>query len=140
MLGADDVALLASQWEIELEKTDMRPEAVEVWINRIRRSCVYVAVPKTHPAIALVIADWAISNGRMLLGGKDGVPEKAPKEDPIAWQEWLKSYFLNAQQVRDALEQLGWTFRNAFLANQTVISSTSEGTQGWLVDVSAASF
>ena len=136
----DDVAALAQQWEAVLEATDVRPEALEAWLTRVRRACQYIAVPASHPAIALVVADWVVDGRRMLISDRPGVPQRVPKEVPLEWEEWLAYFFTKQNETRDALVQLGWSVRDAMFANQAIASPNSGDDGGWLADAASVAF
>ncbi|MDO9201238.1 MAG: hypothetical protein Q7U58_07850, partial [Hydrogenophaga sp.] len=104
------------------------------------RACQYIAVPASHPAIALVVADWVVDGRRMLISDRPGVPQRVPKEVPLEWEEWLAYFFTKHNETRDALVQLGWSVRDAMFANQAIASLNSGNDGGWLADAASVAF
>lgn len=136
----DDLSALSLQWEDALESTDARPEQIDEWLTQVRRSRQYIAVAATHPAIALVVADWVVGSRRMLISDQLGVPQKQPKDAPMEWDRWLSHFFKKPNETRDALVHLGWSVRDAMLANHPIISPNDDGATGWFADASSVAF
>ena len=70
---SDDLLALSQQWEELVEKTDARPDEIASWVKEVQGATQYIVAPATHPAIALVLADWAIENKRLLVAGAEGI-------------------------------------------------------------------
>jgi hypothetical protein len=136
----DDLEALTQQWESLLDKTDVRPEEVASWIREVKSASQYIVAPAMHPAIALVLADWAIENKRLLVAGADGIPTQSPKNAPSGWESWLANFFDSKGDVRTALEQLGWSLRDVLTRND-VQSTTNDGdVDSWFTGASSIAF
>lgn len=137
---ADDLPALSQQWEELVEKTDARPDEIASWVKEVQCATQYIVAPATHPAIALVLADWAIENNRLLVAGAEGIPMQAPKNVPKEWEDWLAGFFTSKNDIRNALEQLGWSLRDA-LTRSDVQSETKTGDgDSWFTSASFVAF
>lgn len=136
----DDLQLLTQQWESLLEKTDARPEMIDAWIKRVLAAENYIVASNTHPAFALVLGDWAIANNRLLVSDLEGLPTERPFQQPLAWQEWLSKSFDTSTEIRSALEQLGWSLRDALMKSDAAIANTDSDGEGWSADTSEFAF
>lgn len=138
--AGDDLQQVFQQWETLLEATDASPGDIEKWLLELRRARQYIVAPGTHPAFALVIADWAIENKRLLVGTESGIPATKPKQSPMEWQEWLKRSFGSTAKARAALEQLGWSLGDALLHSPVAVENKPDDGTAWGVDTSSFSF
>ena len=137
---SDDLQALSQQWEALVEKSDARPGAIASWVKDVKSATQYIVAPATHPAIALVLADWAIENKRLLVAGAEGVPMQAPKNVPKEWENWLASFFTNKSDIRTALEQLGWSLRDALTRDDVQFEPTIGEGDSWFSSASSNAF
>ena len=139
--SSDNLLELSQKWEVLVEKTDAPAVAVADWMASIESATQYIVAPATHPAFALVLADWAIENKRLLLTDADNAPKQQPKKVPKEWEDWLAKSFQSTQTIRSALEQLGWSLRDALMCNEVSISETkANASDSWFTDASFAAF
>ena len=108
--SADDKKEISKSFELKLDATECRSDDVTSWLLGIGESSDYIAASHHHPAIPLVLADWAISQRRPLLSDHDGLPPMLPRENPSNWAEWLGNHFA-IRQIQVAQQQLGWASR-----------------------------
>jgi len=137
---SDDLPVLSQQWEELVEKTDARPEAIASWVKEVQGATQYIVAPATHPAIALVLADWAIENKRLLVAGAEGIPMQAPKNVPKEWEDWLAGFFTSKNDVRTALEQLGWSLRAALTRSDVQSETKTSDDDSWFTSASFVAF
>lgn len=97
-------------------------------LERIKRARGYMAVRNELPELVLVFVDWAMRNNRILLSKESSIPTRVPKDDPLAWETWLQHSF-NEAAIRDALERLGWSMRQALLAPRAQDDETSAASE-----------
>lgn len=137
---ADDLPALAKQWEVQLEKTSASAREIEDWLNSIQKAKGYIVAQGTHPAFALVLADWAMSQKRMLVAGNEFIPIVLPSQGPLEWSKWLADFFVDSKPIREALDDLGWSMRE--LLNQVPQSAEQTPTsgEGWFASATDVSF
>lgn len=136
--NGDDMAALTQQWEVLLEKTDVRPEAIDAWLKQAQRASEYIVATATHPAFALVLADWAIGQRRLLMGTQGDIPDGKPMQSPLEWGEWLNKTFDDKSLVRGAMEKLGWSVKDAIMRADTAITQNEDVADGWSANVTCA--
>ncbi len=138
--NSDDLHALSQQWEELVEKTDARPNEISSWVKEVQSATQYIVAPATHPAIALVLADWAIENKRLLAAGVEGIPLQAPKNVPKEWEDWLASFFTSKNDIRTALEQLGWSLRDALTRSDVQNETQTSDGDSWFTSASFVAF
>lgn len=134
----DDLHAISQKWEEQLENTEARPDDVDKWLDHVRRSSEYIAATDAHPAFALLLADFALGQGRMLMGGAQCPPIKRPCLAPMEWQEWLAHSGQNQFTVQVALEQLGWSMKHILMSAPTPETEQSGDASNWLTAASTA--
>lgn len=137
---ADDLQGLSKKLEVLVEKSDARPEAIESWVKAIQSADQYIVAPATHPAIPLVLADWAMENKRLIVAGADGVPLKAPKHSPREWEDWLAGFFTARSDIQTALTQLGWSLCDALMRNDVQSEKNEDVSDLWFTNATSYSF
>ncbi len=137
---SDDLLALSQQWEELVEKTDARPDEIASWVKEVQGATQYIVAPATHPAIALVLADWAIENKRLLVAGAEGIPMQAPKNVPKEWEDWLAGFFTSKNDIRTALEQLGWSLRDALTRSDVQSETKASDGDTWFTSASFVAF
>ena len=133
-----DVDALLQEWEVLLQGVDGVRNTADVWIARQRRAVQYFTAPDTHPAFALVLSNWAVENKPVVIAQSGQVPAVTPKNDPMAWKQFLSKWFAEATTQR-TLEQLRWSLRDAMLAAPVIHNNTYDA-DGWIADASQAAF
>lgn len=124
----EDTEAIAVELEKALLDAGVSDFSYRHGLERIKRARGYMAVRNELPELVLVFVAWAITNNRILLSRESGIPTRAPKDDPSAWETWLQHSFTETA-TRDALERLGWSLRHAMLApraQEAEQSATSE--------------
>lgn len=137
---SDDLHELSQKWEALVEKSDARPDEVASWVKDVQNADQYIVAPATHPAIALVLADWAIENKRLLVAGAEGIPMQAPKVVPKDWEDWLAGFFSPKSDIRTALEQLGWSLRDALTRSDVQSETNTDEGVSWFTSASFVAF
>jgi hypothetical protein len=137
---SDDLLALSHQWEELVAKTDARPEQIESWVKAVQGATQYIVAPASHPAIALVLADWAIENKRLLLAGAHGIPMQVPKKVPKEWENWLAGFSIPKAKIQTALEQLGWSLRDILVGSHEHKETKSDEGNTWLTAASSFNF
>ena len=137
---SDNLHEISQQWEALAEKTDARPEQIASWVSEVTSASTYIVAPATHPAFALVLADWAIDNKRLLVAGTEGVPLRTPKTVPGDWESWLAGFFASKSDIRKALEQLGWSLRDALLRDDVLTETHNGDSDSWFASASSIAF
>ena len=137
---ADDLQLLSQQWEALVEKSDARQGEIDSWVKDVKNATQYIVAPATHPAIALVLADWAIENKRLLVAGAEGIPMQAPRSVPKEWEDWLAGFFNSKSDIRTALEQLGWSLRDALTRSDVQPETNAGDDDSWFSSASSVAF
>lgn len=137
---ADDLQALSQQWEAMVEKSDARPVDIASWVKDVKNATQYIVAPATHPAIALVLADWSIENKRLLVAGAEGVPMQVPRTEPKEWEDWLAGFFTSRSDIRTALEQLGWSLRDALTRNDVQPETNVGDGDSWFSSASSNAF
>jgi hypothetical protein len=112
---SDDTEAVAGELEKVLLDAGVADFNFRQCLERIKRARGYMAIRDELPELVLVFADWSIRNNRILLSRASGIPTRAPKDDPAAWEAWLLHSFTESE-TRNALEKLGWSMRQALLA------------------------
>lgn len=138
--NSDDLQALSQQWEELVEKSDARPEDIASWVKDVKSATQYIVAPATHPAIALVLADWAVENKRLLVAGADGIPMQTPKNMPKEWEDWLAGFFTSKSDVRTALEQFGWSLRDALTRSDVQVDTNAGDGDSWFSSASSVAF
>lgn len=135
-----DLGALSEEWEERLEKVTGFTAKRGPTIDGMRRSESYLASFRDHPAMSLLIAQWAFDNKQELLSRTGRVPEKAPLSAMDDWVEYLGKYF-DEPLVARTMDQLDLSIRAVLLGtaatspeatvkinNETVVS------EGWMAD------
>jgi hypothetical protein len=138
----DDVQAIAQVIEDRLEEAKADLAASDKWVAALRASTDYLATTKSNPCFVLVLADWAIQAGRVVIASLPGMPIKRPAQAPMDWEIWLQTAGFTKTEARTALEQLGWSLRDVLLSNKPIegkeINQMDDG--GWLAAASLGSF
>lgn len=137
---SDDLQVLSQQWEALIEKSDARPGEIASWVKDVKNATQYIVAPATHPAIALVLADWAIENKRLLVAGAEGIPMQTPKSVPKEWEDWLAGFFTSKSDIRTALEQFGWSLRDALTRSDVQFETNVGDGDSWFSSASSIAF
>lgn len=137
---SDDVNELADVWETTLGETDVPSDQADKWLQSVRSASQYIAASKKHPAFGLIVADWAIKHGRVVMSDQQGIPLKVPSNAPYEWEQWLSSSPASRETVRVALAQLGWSLRDVLIRTSVVKPETNEDAQTWFADASSIAF
>ncbi|QHE89367.1 hypothetical protein [Hydrogenophaga sp. BPS33] len=139
---SDDLSALTAAWETKLQMVSVLSEQAAVWLKRQELAKQYFTAHATHPAFALVLADWAMENKQIVLCQKGAVPTTKPMNDPLAWKKFLSEWF-KEETVQRAMEQLSWSLRDAMLApvmRQPENINESGDAQGWNAEAGLAAF
>jgi len=137
-----DTALeLITVWETTLQAVSGVSEQASQWLKRQERAQQYLTAFDNHPALALVLADWALRNRQIVLSQKGVVPQRAPQEDPMAWKQFLSNWFTE-ERVQNALEQLQWSLRDAMLRPVVapMTNNNADQANSWIAEAGLAAF
>ena len=99
---------LTLSFENQLALTTVSEFALHKWLEALRNAKGYVVATATHPALALVLADWVITNKRPLMSHRDGVPLQTPRLAPERWKVWLSHFFPKLRDIETAFNDLGF--------------------------------
>lgn len=129
------------EWETTFQQVSGIREESATWIKKQERAQQYFVAHDQHPAFALVLADWALRNKQIVLCQKGVVPTSTPQSDPLAWTEFLAMWFTK-EKVQKALEQLGWSLRDALLKPvfQPDENNNALDTDSWIAEAGQAAF
>jgi hypothetical protein len=140
---SDDMSALTLAWETKLQMVSAISEQAAAWLKRQERAQQYFTAHATHPAFALVLADWAMENKQIVLCQKGAVPTTKPMNDPLAWKKFLSEWF-NEATVQRAQEQLNWSLRDSMLApvirEPNNNNNDTGAAQSWIAEAGLAAF
>lgn len=102
--------------------------AADKWLQRLRTSQQYLAANSAHPAFVLVLAQWAMTQQRVVIATHGVLPQDAPALAPLQWEEFLKAWF-QTEDIRVALNDLGWSLRDRLIAAPAASSQTNDNNQ-----------
>jgi hypothetical protein len=126
-------------WDAMLDKTNISTQALEAWKERIESAQSYVVATASHPAVALLLADFARESGRQLLGDHAEIPMGTPRAMPLQWQEWLEPFFTK-EQVRKAQDELGWSVREVLFSQDIAQAKSTNEDASWYAQASLNAF
>lgn len=109
----EDMNETSKAWQTLLDETTLSQTRVDQWVGKVAHAQEYVAATKEHPAYALILADWAITHKKHMVGSLGSMPTELPKNAPIEWREWLAQFFEDERLVNEALGNLGWSVADA---------------------------
>ncbi|MDH4482774.1 MAG: hypothetical protein QE279_08695 [Rhodoferax sp.] len=136
----DDLIVLSRKWEAQIEKTSADSRDITDWVCAIQKARSYIVAQASHPAFALVLADWAISQKRMLVAGNEFVPMVMPSQAPQEWRRWLGDFFAKPNDIREALDDLGWSMRELLNAAPHSEQQTETSAEDWFSSASDVCF
>lgn len=134
----DDPAAIAGELREQLLQAGVPESQFEDGVMQMARAEQYLAAAADHPALVLVLAGWAIDNGRLLVSDLPGVPLKAPKSAPKDWTDWLVANEFKTADVQRALVLLGWSIADQLRTAETEDKSSTDG--NWLQASAAVDF
>lgn len=140
----DDVFAIVKMLDDTMEVAQAPLSEITDWAEAARKCKSYLPVDDSSASVALVVANWAISNGRTLCASHEGVPIETPQHNPFDWLSWLQKAGIPAADIRKAQAGLGWTIKDAYarstpgLAVQDTNVAASAG--GWLEAAAQAAF
>lgn len=120
---------LAAMWQERFDRVSGTLAFSDKWIFRLLNAGQYIASFNDHPAMSLVIADWAISTRQVLLCRSGESPRKPPSADPLAWKEFLAQWF-KQEAIQKSLEALGWSLKDLYLAPQAQVMKPQPDVDG----------
>lgn len=128
------------EWETTLQSVGGISDRTTVWLKRQEAAQQYFTAFDEHPAFALVLSEWALRNKQILLCNKGTVPMVPPIRDPMGWKQFLSGWFTEAD-VQKALEQLGWSLRDALLQPAaTDNNNLADDADSWIAEAGQAAF
>lgn len=149
-LGGEDLVLFVTrpaglameaalqEWESLLEKSTGTMAAGQKWLKRLEAAQVYLSAHAEHPAMVLMLAQWAIEHRQAVVATKPGMPEAKPQDDPLGWKNFLAGWF-DEDKVQRTLEEMGWSLRDV-VSRATVANNTDQDGEEWIAQASWSAF
>lgn len=98
-------------WQTQIEKLSPSWSTGLRWVEKQQRSQDFLVAFDTHPAMTLILAQWGCENKLTLLSELENMPKQSPKDNPLAWVEFLQRKFTE-KQVHHCAADLGMSFRD----------------------------
>jgi len=127
-----DLPALLAVWEERLQSVTGVIDLGPKWLDHIRDSGQYLTAFTDHPAMSLLLAQWAIENRSILLTTEREPPVESPSQKPLLWKKFLMHWF-EEKKIQTALNQLGWSLSELLNSKFEIpqISSASPDVDGW---------
>lgn len=136
-----DMPEVAQRLREQLDGTPGGSQERATWLTHVGRVTTYLPVMSRQPEEALVVAQWAIGEGLLLMPSADRkIPEGTPEKQRFAWRDYL-SFWWQARVIHEAFASLDWPLHEALVAApQSAETSSTDAAADWLTAVQQYTF
>lgn len=100
-------------WDQQLNKLSPSWPSGDDWLRKQKHATDCIAAFTDHPAMALLIGQWALENKFLVVSKLKGLPTSTPRENPLGWVDYLKGTFPE-RQLQTCAADLGMSVLDLF--------------------------